>query len=86
MDGENGFVDLVPRQDKPESVWLAFDAPFDVRPSHYFEHHQIRLILCDFTSAGNEWSSDNLYRCLIGYHFRPVIYPESLHIDLTKAI
>lgn len=57
-----GRVELKPSQTKPANVWMAFDAPFEVRPSHYFKHHQIQLALCDYASAGNGWSSGNLFR------------------------
>jgi DUF1680 family protein/lysophospholipase L1-like esterase len=43
-------------------VRLAFKVPFDVRPKHYFEHHQISLPMCDYASAGNGWSGGNLFR------------------------
>jgi hypothetical protein len=41
---------------------MAFEAPFEVRPSHFFKHHQIKLAMCDFVSAGDDWSESNLYR------------------------
>ncbi len=41
---------------------MAFDVPFEVRPSHYFNHHQVTLKMCDYASAGNGWSSDDLFR------------------------
>ena len=41
---------------------MAFEAPFRVRPSHFFGHYTTNLVLCDFASAGNAWSETNLYR------------------------
>jgi DUF1680 family protein len=58
----DGYVDLAPSAGKPADVWMAFDVPFEVRPTHFFKHRQVTLTLCDFASAGNQWSSDNLFR------------------------
>ncbi len=59
---EDGFVALRPSPSKPEEIWMAFDAPFEVRPTHYFGHYKSHLTLCDYASAGNGWSSENLFR------------------------
>lgn len=59
---DRGYVDLQPCKSKPDGVWMAFEVPFWVRPTHYFEHHRIMLSMCDYASAGNEWSSQNLFR------------------------
>ncbi len=55
-------VELTQVSDTPEEVWMAFEAPFEIRPSHFFDHHTIQVPLCDFASAGNAWSEQNLYR------------------------
>ncbi len=57
-----GYVALQPAKVKPAEVWLAFDVPFEVRPTHFFKHRTITLPMCDFASAGNGWSSANLFR------------------------
>lgn len=57
-----GFVTLQPRAQAPEGVWMAFDVTFEVRPTHFFKHHRITVPLCDYASAGNQWSSGNLFR------------------------
>ena len=57
-----GDVSLTPASAKPANTWMAFEAPFEVRPSHFFNHHQLKLALCDYASAGNDWSAQNLYR------------------------
>jgi len=59
---EEGFVPLKPIMDKPAEVWMAFEVPFDVKPLHYIGHYQAALIMCDYASAGNRWSSENLFR------------------------
>ena len=55
-------VELQPCAAKPAWAWLAFTAPFQIRPSHFFNHSVTNLALCDFASAGNTWSETNLYR------------------------
>lgn len=57
-----GFVELTPAVSKPEGIWMAFEAPFEVRPSHYFRHYTTSIALCDYASAGNGWSGGNLFR------------------------
>ena len=59
---DSGHVDLKPCAAKPDDVWMAFEVPFEVRPSHFFNHRQITLAMCDFVSAGNAWSETNLFR------------------------
>ena len=59
---KDGYVALKPSTNHLAQVWMAFDVPFEVRPSHYFNHHQVTLTMCDYASAGNGWSSDNLFR------------------------
>jgi uncharacterized protein len=58
----DGYVALKPSASKPAEVWMAFEVPFNVRPKHYFDHYQTTLTMCDYASAGNGWSSDNLFR------------------------
>jgi uncharacterized protein len=57
-----GYVQLKPSVDKPAGVWMSFDVPFNVRPKHYFDHYQTTLTMSDYASAGNGWSSENLFR------------------------
>jgi hypothetical protein len=57
-----GYVDLKPRAEKPDAVWMAFDAPFEVRPTHFFFHRRLAVAMCDFASAGNGWSEESLFR------------------------
>ena len=47
---EDGRIDLQ-RQEAPENIWLAFEAP--VRPSG--SRTQTAIPLCDYSSAGNTW-------------------------------
>jgi DUF1680 family protein len=58
----NGMVALQPRREKPDAVWMAFEVPFDIKPTHFFNHRQVMLPMCDFASAGNAWSASNLFR------------------------
>ena len=57
-----GSVELKPFAAKPAWAWMAFEAPFQVHPSHFYGHYTTNLVVCDFSSAGNDWSEKNLYR------------------------
>lgn len=59
--GEKRYIDLkaVPAQDK--KIWMAFEIPFVTR-SVFHVHKEKKIVMCDFSSAGNEWSKDNYYR------------------------
>jgi hypothetical protein len=57
----DGFVDLQPHTDKPNDVWMAFDVSFQTRPRQYVSK-PLKLVMCDFASAGNGWSDANLFR------------------------
>jgi len=58
----DGYVALEPSASKPANIWMAFEVPFKVQPKHYFDHYQTTLTMCDYASAGNGWSSENLFR------------------------
>jgi len=59
------YIELVPASSKPESVWMAFEVPFLYRYTHFFNHTQQSLVMCDYASAGNRYSTDNLFRVWI---------------------
>ena len=40
---KEGYVALKPVISKPAGVWMAFEVPFEVRPTHYFKHYQTAL-------------------------------------------
>lgn len=60
--GASNFVQLNPIEDKPKDVWMAFEVPFLYRYTHFFGHEIRPLVMCDYVSAGNRYSTDNLYR------------------------
>ena len=60
--GKDGYIDLKPVASPDKNIRMAFDVSFIVRPWHFFLHHQKHIIMCDFASAGNQWSTSNLYR------------------------
>lgn len=62
LQDSGGRVELTPITPAPEGMWMAFTAPFEVRPSHVFNHHQVALALCDYASAGNGWSPESRFR------------------------
>ncbi|MET6996700.1 beta-L-arabinofuranosidase domain-containing protein [Chitinophaga defluvii] len=61
-ENKQAYIDLEPVTDKPDDVWMAFNASFLIRPSHFFNHAERKLVLCDYASAGNRFSADNLFR------------------------
>ncbi len=56
------YIDIKPVTDKPANVWMAFEVPFLYRYTHFFDHKQINLVMCDYASAGNQYTTDNLFR------------------------
>ncbi len=56
------YIDLVPVSPAPEGVWMAFEVPFLFRPTHFPKHKITPLVMCDYASAGNQYSEDNLFR------------------------
>jgi hypothetical protein len=71
-------VELVPAASKPAGVWMAFEVPFLYRYTHFFDHKQINLVMCDYASAGNLYSSNNLFRVWLPQPlFMNAIFPEN---------
>jgi DUF1680 family protein len=56
------YVELKPVRSKPDSIWMAFEVPVLTRLSHFYEHKLSSLVLCDYASAGNQWSGKNIFR------------------------
>jgi uncharacterized protein len=56
------YIELTPAASKPPDVWMAFEVPFLYRYTHFFDHKQINLVMCDYASAGNQYSEKNLFR------------------------
>jgi DUF1680 family protein len=59
---DDGHVVLRPLVPVPPGVRMAFEVPFKVQPKHYFDHYETTLVMCDYASAGNGWSGENLFR------------------------
>ena len=55
------YIDLKPVTVPDKSIWMAFEVPFVDRPVFHI-HREKKIIMCDYASAGNRWSDDNLYR------------------------
>lgn len=71
------YIDLAPSATKPANVWMAFEVPFLYRYTHFFEHKQINLVMCDYSSAGNQYSENNLFRVWLPQPlFMNNIFPE----------
>ena len=44
-----------------KNIWMAFEIPFVTR-AVFHVHREKKIVMCDFASAGNEWSDKNFYR------------------------
>ncbi len=71
------YIQLNPVKEKPEEVWMAFEVPFLYRHTHFFGHEVRPLVMCDYASAGNGYSEENLFRVWIPQPlFMNYIFPE----------
>ena len=61
-DAPDQYIDLIPSASKPADVWMAFEVPFLYKHTHFFDHKQINLVMCDYASAGNQYSGKNIFR------------------------
>jgi uncharacterized protein len=59
---EEMYIDLKPVVPAPYGTWMAFEVPFLERPTHFVNHKKTTLVMCDYASAGNQYSEDNLFR------------------------
>ena len=57
-----GYLDLQPVISKEKNILMAFEAAFFVRTAHFQGHHPKKIVMCDYASAGNQWSETNYYR------------------------
>lgn len=63
VQATDGYVTLLPVEEKPEKMWMAFTAPMVMGTDLEGEFAQPRQIaLCDFASAGNTWNKNIRYR------------------------
>jgi len=69
---KDGFIELIPVQNKPSNIWMAFSAPLVVGTDLEGEFVNPKQIhFCDFASAGNTWNEESRYRVWI---------PETLNV------
>lgn len=72
------YIELTPCSSKPSDVWMAFEVPFLYRYTHFFDHKKINLVMCDYASAGNQYSEKNLFRVWLPQPlFMNDIFPEN---------
>ena len=63
VQATDGFVTLLPAEEKPEKMWMAFTAPMILGTDLEGELAEPRqIMLCDFASAGNTWNRNIRYR------------------------
>jgi uncharacterized protein len=60
--GEQGYLEIKPITSPDKNIRMVFDVSFIVRPWHFFLHHEKHILMCDYASAGNEWSTHNSFR------------------------
>ncbi len=76
-DSPDQFIELSPCSSRPPDVWMAFEVPFLYRYTHFFDHKQLKLVMCDYASAGNQYNEKNLFRVWIPQPlFMNNIFPE----------
>lgn len=56
------YIELRPAASRPDGIWMAFEVPFLYRYTHFFDHEIRDLVMCDYASAGNEYTEGNLFR------------------------
>ena len=56
------YIELKPVESLPDNIWMGFEVPFLIRPTHFIGHKKTKLIMCDYASAGNQYSSSNFFR------------------------
>lgn len=77
-DSPDQYIEMIPSTSKPSNVWMAFEVPFLYRYTHFFDHKQINLVMCDYASAGNQYSDKNLFRVWLPQPlFMNDIFPEN---------
>ncbi|MGV8093061.1 MAG: beta-L-arabinofuranosidase domain-containing protein [Mangrovibacterium sp.] len=77
-DSPDQYIELTPATSKSADVWMAFEVPFLYRYTHFFDHKQINLVMCDYASAGNQYSEKNLFRVWLPQPlFMNDVFPEN---------
>ena len=77
-DSQPQYIELTPTKSKPDNVWMAFEVPFLYKYTHFFDHQQKNLVMCDYASAGNQYAENNLFRVWIPQPlFMNDIFPEN---------
>lgn len=77
-DSPDRYIELTPTSAKPADVWMAFEVPFLYRYTHFFDHKQINLVMCDYASAGNQYSPENMFRVWLSQPlYMNHIFPEN---------
>lgn len=77
------YISLQPVQTNVEGIHMAFEATFAVRPTHFFNHHLKRIILCDYASAGNRFDAQDLFRVWLP---QPLFLKDAFVTDTWKLM
>jgi len=75
---EDLFIELTPVDTLHGKVWMAFEVLFLYKYTHFFNHTRKTLVMCDYVSAGNNYSTENLFRVWIPQPlYMNQIFPEN---------
>lgn len=55
------YIDLVKIQPADDGFMVQYDVPFISRPTHFFNHKNIDVRMCDFASAGSLFDKNNVF-------------------------
>ena len=77
--GADGYVELLPAENKPERMWMAFTAPVVLGTDLEGDFAKPKPIaFCDFASAGNTWDKRIRYRVWLKKTFNVILAPQKV--------
>ena len=60
--GKQGYIDLKLVDSDNKDIMMTFEVPFKVRHNTWWAPMSKNIVMCDYASAGNQWSENNYYR------------------------
>lgn len=66
-----GYINLEVSENKPDNIWMCFNALFIVESHSEGENPPVKIGLCDYASAGNTLNAESWYRVWMGQSFDP---------------
>lgn len=75
---EEEYIEIKICENQSQNIWMSFEVDFIVRPTHFVKHEKRTLLLCDYASAGNEYSSENMFRVWMSLPmFMNAVFPKN---------